>query len=174
MNTLVFERLLIDSLRAEAVKIGKYILILAIILTVDVAYYCMSKSNNAFSIWSFSSSKKKNKTKLTAKNQIGLCALIIAILIVVLTWSAIRVHTDISKQQYLCVTTDYEFTSASLEEGGLLSNGYVYISVDGKKKALELPADWNLDTFPQGSFYGDVWYSKASKYILAFEVKTAG
>ena len=43
------------------------------------------------------------------------------------------------------------------------------IMVQGEQLRLNLPKDWSVAEFPEGSYEGYVWYSEASRYILDFE-----
>lgn len=172
METVAFDTILTNSLRAYAATIGGFVVLVFIILAIDVLYHFITKNSNSFSIWSFTSNSKKKTTKLSNKEQIILGILLIVVMVALLLGRTFNIYSDISKKQYICVTTNYEFTPSTEKEGGLFSNGYVYISVDGKRMALELPEGWTLDEFPQGTYYGDVWYSKDSEYILAFYNKS--
>ena len=136
-------------------------------LIIELTWFCKTKSNDGISIWNLFSSKPIFKNRLTLKQQIGRDIAAIIILIVYVLYGGIPIVHDISSQQFIQIEAKYSRTDRS-SEGNLFSNGRAYIEVDGQNMGLNLPYGWTDDEFPEGTYFGTVWYSEESHYILAF------
>lgn len=148
------------------------ILIIAVTLTIELVYYHKTKSSQGISIWNLLSKKPVFAQRLSIKQQISRDLIAIVILSVYLCYSIIPIYNDVSNQQYIEVDALYSRTARDAD-GNLFSNGQIYIEVSGEVIRLELPEDWTEDEFPEGTFWGTIWYSKESKMVLSIVLQTA-
>ena len=168
MESVAFEKMLMDTIIAQA-KLHVFLFcIIGIALTVDILWYVRKKEENGFSIWALLPFGKNIKTKLSAKDQIAMDIFVLLILIVMSGWKIVPTYLDVSEQSYCEVQTTYIRTEDTTDAGGFLSYGHVYAMIDGKQVHLDLPANWSSEDFPEGEHTGLVSYSERSKYILKF------
>lgn len=162
------ERLLQDRLThtiAERCKTAIVLLVIICIFLFWNLYHLKKGRKNGISILQLLPFEGNTKNRLSIKEQIGFKITAIILLVCFVVWNIIPAYYDCSNQQFVQVSTSY---CRMQSDKNLFSNGTVYIYVDGERIALDLPADWDKEEFPEGEYSGIVWYSKFTKIILAF------
>lgn len=168
MQFALFEDRLIRTFSGRTYLLLILFFLLTVFTFVRVIYYHRTNDNHGFSLINYLTGKKKQKLKLSTKQQIGENMAVLVLLAVYIICSIYPVYQDIRNQQYIQVHGQYKRTELS-SESNFFSNGYVYVYKDGERLDLALPANWNADEYPLGEHSGTIWYSKESKVILAFE-----
>ena len=169
MSTEELQEILVRTMLKQCFLSLILLIISLCTLTFYIIYYMITRSNEGIGIWSFIPILKNRKARYTLKQQIveSICGVLLFGITTVLI--AYPMYEDINNQQYEQVITQYSRTNSS-SEANWLSNGYVYIELDGENISLNLPYGWTEEEFPLGEFTGSVWYARDSKVILSFDV----
>ena len=168
INITDFEQRIINTVANHCKITAILLVIILLLLAAELLYYRKTKSNEGVTIWVMLGICKSASSRFSLRDQILLKAGGIILLLGVMLGNMIPAYKDISQKQYMCVSTIYsnDNTKAS---SGWLSNGYIYIEVDGEKLRLELPYGWTTEEFPAGSFPANVYYGKDTMLVLKVE-----
>jgi len=166
MDVSQFENMLVETCIHQCKAIAFLLAIGMLFLIIDIVYYCVSKSNDGFSLWNLLSADKTFKNRFTTKEQILQKTVGIVALLILAGWMIIPAYRDVSKQQYISVEGSCTYKKASRKN--VLSNGSIRVETEDDEFFLELPSDWNTNVFSDEIVYGEIWYSKESKILLSF------
>jgi len=144
------------------------LLTLMLLFVIDLSIYCTTKTPRV----SFGIGKTKNMPRKKAKQYLiahGVSVLLIAGLAL---YQYGIIHNDIKYQQYIETTAQYTRGVRNVPKDAKKNLGYfekVEIIEGDKKFSLYLPHRWRDHEFPEGTYWGTIWYSEKTKVILRFD-----
>ena len=165
MDVSQFKDTIIETCKHQCKTIAWLLAIGMLFLIIDIVCYCVTKSNDGFSLWKLCVDKTF-KNRFTTKEQILLKLVGIVALLILAAWTIIPVYRDVSKQQYISVEGSCTYKNASRKN--ILSDGSIRVETEDDEFYLELPSDWNMNMFSDETVYGEIWYSKESKILVSF------
>lgn len=170
-NFQKFDKVLLHTLLNQYKILAVVLFVLIGLLIVEC--FCYSKKNltKGISVLQFCFPKLSFDNRLSLQQQIKRKLLGIILVLFIMILKGIPVYQDISNQSYIQVYACVTRTEESSRQN-LMTNGYIRIETEKESITLNLPADWNEQAFPEGLFYGNVWYSKESRIILSFTKDT--
>ena len=162
-----FREILLTTLKSNMPTWTIVLCLMVILLVCNIASY--KKTGADFALWRKIPAFKYTKSKLSVKEQISMQSLALVVVLVIIGVKTIPVLIDISKEQYISCHASYERYYDDSDSGGIFSEEYVQVNIDGEVLRLKLPGEAYEAEFPEGSCEGQVCYSEASKYILSFQ-----
>ena len=121
MDVSRFENMIVETCMKQCKTIAWLLAIGMLFLIIDIVYYCVTKSNDGFSLWKLLSADKTFKNRFTTKEQILQKIVGIVALLILAGWTIIPAYRDISKQQYISVEGSCTYKEASRKN--ILSDG---------------------------------------------------
>ena len=167
MGNLNYDKILLQTLTGRYKKLIVVLLVVVCLLIIELVYWFRTKSNCGISIWEIVFGRSARPNRLSLRQQIARKIIAIVVILLVMAWWAIPFYHDISNDQYIKVEALYS-RSEQTSQRDLFSNGYIYIEFAENALTLQLPAGWSAEEFPEGQYWGTVWYSEESQVVLGF------
>lgn len=112
--------------------------------------------------------KKKERLSNRQKKLLTTTAILVILLPFVMSTDIIAMKRDIEDRQIIEAYGHYTLDATVKPRNSWTINGRVYVTIDGESITLKLPAGWTYDSFPEGNYWGKVYYSQDSLIILHF------
>lgn len=151
----------------RCLQYGFAIILVLIIGAAELFFLQRQRQQLAFSDSKKILEKKQKQIRRTKSTILG-AGVFCVVLFALGLFEILPAVRDLTEQRFVQVTTTYYHPSHSVGRFDFLSDGFV--KVEDGARTLELPPNWTAEDFPNGHYYGEIWYSEQSEFILSFTV----